>query len=328
MKIKVLNFTAIAVLLFFVACSNENDLPETNFEFESGRSLSLTASMPDEQPSTRVGLTQEGLDIATSWELNDEIMLAYVQGSNKGTTIVTVDSISNNGKKAHFEIPIPANASGQFTLYGVYGSQGIDLTGSNPVANLPANPGSAGTLNSVEERLDAMLYFEHSMQTTDTEASVSFNQIGSLFAISFNGVTQNTINFITQQLISEVRIVGVVGPENDENWAFNNGTGGQGFDLVTKEFEDVSTAGNYISFSTQGSSLVIGETTTLWGWYPPLPNKAWPELSVELRTLDGTVVLSSSNTKAVRATAPTAGKTYHFYTSFTNDIELNFTNPY
>ena len=38
--------------------------------------------MPDD-PNTRVSLTQEGKNIKLKWEVNDEIQLAFVQGSSK-----------------------------------------------------------------------------------------------------------------------------------------------------------------------------------------------------------------------------------------------------
>ena len=315
MRKKLLPFAAIATILFFGACSNEDQIPDLNPDTK--QTLSLTASMPEGEPTTRVNLNQEGKNIELTWEVGDEIVFAYVQGALKATQTVTVDRISNAGKVAHFEIPIPEGAqNGPFTLYGVYGGNGIDFTGTNPRAILPLNAGSAGTLGLVQSRKDVMLYFEKEMNTANPEASVNFNHIGSLFAISFNGITQNVLDFLTTNIVSEVRLVGVESAENDESWAFNNVetiADLRGFDLVTKEFEDITKVGNYYSFSTAGSTLSIGATTTLWGWYPVLPNKVFPALELELTALDGAVVLTSGNTKPVKAEAPTAGKTYHFY---------------
>lgn len=310
MRKKILNFTVIAVMVFFVACSNEELVPDINTE--TGRTLSLTASMPEEGPSTRVTLTQDGNNIAVSWQIDDEIQLLFVQGTALFSETVTVNSISNNGKKAHFEIPIPQGAIGEFTLYGVYGGGGIDYYTSPSViaAVLPSNPDN---VTLAEGQDDIMLYFEINMNATDTHATADFIHLGSVFNISFNNITQVTLDFLANNPITEVRLVGV--DQTKVNWAFNSNVS-QYFDLVSKEFKYISTSpGNYISFSTADKPLIIGQTTTIRGWYPPLNSVAWPELAIQLIDSNGTAILTSSDTKPER-TAPVAGMSYNFYAEF------------
>ena len=205
MRKKIFQFTTIATILLLGACSNEAQVHETNPI--KGRTISLTASIPDDEPSTRVNLNQQVKNISITWVVGDQLQLAFVQGTSKIKENVTVTSISNNGKKAHFNIPIPDGWKGQFKLYGVYGGGGIDINGPNPVAILPTNSGSASTLAALKN--DVMLYFENDMQTTDTQSSVVFKHLGSIFSITLGNINQNAIDFIKQNEVNEARIKGV-----------------------------------------------------------------------------------------------------------------------
>ena len=323
MRKKLLNFSLIATILFFGACSNEELLPETNQE--TGRTLSFTASMPDEAPSTRLALESEGKDIKVTWEVGDTIKFAYVQGVDKAKGFATVESVSNNGKTANFVIPINSEATGDFTLYGVYGGGEIDITtGTNPVVTLPTNAGSAGQLGIIQERKDVMLYFEHDMNVSDTKASVVFKHLGSLFNITINNTNNVAGIFLQGNVIKDTRLVGVGG---DNLWAYNAIAGGQSFDLVTKTFLNQETAGNFISFDSPNVDVdPVAQTLTVRGWFP-MTGKVWPELKLQMRNADGTFIINTTNSKPAKATAPIAGKNYNFYAAFNADqSQLFFTN--
>ena len=94
--------------MLFGACSNEELLQETDSGITpEGRTLSITASMPEE-PTTYVGLEQkDDKTIALTWEVGDELKLAFVQGDNNANSIAKVKSISDDKKKATFNIKIP-----------------------------------------------------------------------------------------------------------------------------------------------------------------------------------------------------------------------------
>ena len=320
MRNKILNFAIIASILSLGACSNnlpneENVLPDTR-----GNTITLTASMPVDDPATRVDLTQDGKDIKLTWVVGDMIQLAFTQeGSTTIKEEVEVTSISNAGKTGHFNIPIPTGWTGSFKLYGTYGGGGIDITGTNPVIQLPTNTSSAGKLSEVEIRKDVMLYFEHEMQTTTTKSSVVFKHLGSLFSITFK-VDQAALDNINQSDVKEVRLVGVGG---DSNWAYNVGNVARGYDLVSGEFLNPETAINYISFNTQSVAVVADVPFTVWCWYPLLSGKLWPELELQIINTNGVAMATSNNTKLAKITAPVAGKTYHFNAEW-NDVDLNF----
>ena len=316
MRKTTLSILAIIIMAFLGACNTEDDLFVKNPE--QTRKLTLTASMPDDDPTTRVALEKKDNNtIALTWETNDELQLLFVQNDFKKKTTVKVKSITEEGKKAQFDIVLPTEINdGTFTLYGIYGGGGLDDT--NPaIVTLPANPGDATSLADVQTRKDVILYFESAnIDATNPKAAVSFQHLGSLFNITLkNTATSNLEN------IKGARLVGVGG---DGNWAYNNNAGAQTYNLLTGEFENKGTAGNYISFATTSSTLAANDEISFWGWYPPLPDKNWPELKLELWD-ETTANYTTANNKAARGKSTAAGKAYYFYAIW-NGSKLSFTN--
>lgn len=82
-------------------------------------------------------------------------------------------------------------------------------------------------------------------------------------------------------------------------------------------------SGTYISFNATGITFPIGVPVTLWGWYPPLPDRSWPELEMVLLGTEGNLV--SVNKKPARPSPTPAGKSYRFY-AVRNGTQLIFTN--
>ena len=326
MKKILLQFTTIAIILLLGACSNDEifEKNDNNPVPGANRTLLITATMPGDKsdgPNTRVGLDQQlNNSIILTWEQTDELQLAFVKGAGetaikiKGTAKVI--SISEDGKKAQFDILIPAEITdGQFDLYGVYGGGGLDDTDPTLVM-LPESAGDAGTLTAIQTRKDVMLHFvSKNIQTINPQVSVVFKHLGSLFSINVKNYSTTSIDNL-----AEARLVG---PE-DGNWAYNAAIGGQSYDLITAQFQNQETAGNYISFKAAQSTLAIGESITFWGWYPPLPEAVWPELQLELRDATNTLI-TSTNSKPARTEATAAGQSYYLF-GVLDGSQLNFTD--
>lgn len=306
MKQKFLHFTMIATILLFVACSNEgllSDATDLDTPPTTERTLSLSATMPE--PTTRVVLNAESGNVKVRWRKDDEIQLAfYVDASNKFLEKVTVASTSNDGKTAHFNIPIPNGLVGDFTLYGVYGGGGINMGDNNtyPAIKLPTHPGS-----DIDN--DMVIFFEKAMTTSDGQASVTFQHLGALFNIKITNHSKPLMDNI-----KEMRLVGVT-PGNDD-WVYGtkvdgNFSKGGSYCLVNSTFLSLENAGNYISFAPTRprNSSVPG---TYWTWYPILPGKVLPELQLQVIDVNNDVVSESSNSKPVRDSAPEAGHSYRF----------------
>lgn len=264
------------------ACSNEELMTDANPDAKphTGRTLSYTAAMPGEGVTTRVGLTQEDdKTITLTWQADDELQLAFVQGDIKAKNIAKIASMSADKKKATFEIELPEeiDLEAVFNLYGVYGAGTIDITGTNPIVTLPTDPGSAESLTDVQNRKDVMLSFQSlSVDINGEPISVLFTHLGSLFSITVkNSSTESLEGLYTASLKG-------INNSDNQNWAYNAGIGNQTYDLVNKTFQNATSAGNIISFSKIKNTVPSDGTFTSWGWYPPLPSVHWPQLQLGL----------------------------------------------
>lgn len=321
MRKKIHLLAMIATIFLFTECSEKVTSVMDGLENdpEGGRTISLTIAMPDEGPQSRIALEQDEKKISLSWEEGDKIQLSFIQGSTKIKQEITIRDISENGKKAGFDFTIPAEIiAGAFDLYGVYGGNGIDDT--NPtLAKLPVSAGNASSLESIQEREDAMLYFaEKELNTAgNLNITTTFKHIGSLFSITVKHIGTHPLEHI-----GEARLI-----STQSGWAYNFGPGGGSFDLVNGTFTNTSAAGNYISFSAPKNNLISGDSITFWGWYPPLPDKLWPALSLQLLDNAGNILAASSNSKEARTAPTAAGKSFYFYALWDNNTNnLQFTD--
>ena len=339
MRKKTLPLFAIATMLVFSACSNEDILQETNTEttIEAARKISVTASL-NEEPTTYLGLEETpDKNIVLTWDPGDDLELVFAQGTNKAASTVTLtaNDITNGGKRAKFDIAVPSeiDENADFTLYGVFGGGGIELgdATTNPYAILPDEfAGKTGTLSDVEAKKHVMLHFKSVITPGNPKVSVNFQHLGSLFSISF---LNNTTTPIPSTSLTQMRLLGV--DVNDvplvEPWAYNTDDGGgQLYDLVDGKFlvsnnPAKPSFGNYISFNAEGIEILAQGTVTLWGWYPTLPDINWPALRLQLLTTStSTPVYNSLNIKTAKTSPSAAGKSFRFYAVW-NGTNLNFT---
>ena len=311
MRKKLLSIAAIAAIVFFGACSNEERLPEQEQTF------TFTASMPEVRPTTMVALEEDGKDIVLTWEMDDVLQVVVVSNGEEYTGTATVNEITDDGKKAVFETSSPLPA-GTFDFYGVYGGGGLSST--NPTnALLTVAPSTSGSLEEVEDNKDVMLYFAAEGVTSDDIVNgVVFNHLGSLFKITVqNNCPTGTLDL--QQALLE---------NTDEEWAYNFSETGTVFDLKTKTFQNTGTKINSISFTTTTETIAPGDSVEYWSWYPILPDNTWPELKFRMINANPSGDLVTVNSKPARITTTNpviAGKNYRFYASF-NGTDLNFTN--
>ena len=229
-------------------------------------------------------------------------------------------------RKIGIDLDLPgsgeAAGGGNATIY--FDGDALELgdESTNPYVQLPFYTGGAQSLENVHFRKDVMLTFTtKDIDVNKPQISVAFEHLGSLFSISLkNSGTTNLEN------LNEAQLVGINNPDN-QNWAYNAGAGGKTYDLVTGKFLDTESGGNFISMKAAANTLEAGATITFWAWYPPLPNKVWPQLELQLK--DGTkpeaVTLAiSTDSKPARGAATPAGNAYYFYAAW-NGAELNFT---
>ena len=330
MKANILSIATIAIMILFGACSNEDLVEQNNPEAtpKAQHTLQLTASMPSDNPTTRVALEQQpNKSIALSWQADDVLHLAFVK-EGITTTIVeaSIKTLSDDKKRAQFNIDIPeAFQTGAFATYGVYGGGGIEVDQDNmPLAKLPAYAGTATSLDgeeatSIQNRKDIMLHFSSTdIDANDPNLSITFQHLGSLFCVTLK-------NSDTYELGNNRGISLYL--EGDGSWCYNGGEGNQRYNLAKGEFINRESAISYLTLGTATKPLPAGETISLWGWYPPLPNANWPQLQLRLWSYIGTspTYIDSNNTLPPRTTPTAAGKSYYMYAVW-DGAELYFTN--
>lgn len=290
-----------AILLIAAGCSRESfvDEPKTD---DDPSSITLTASMPDEGPQTRMSLDRDNLNVKLKWEAGDQLQLCLKYGDQYQKQVKTVFNISEDGKTASFSVDLPAGAYDTFDLYGVYGGGG--LSDSDPTkAILPSAASStSGSLDDLKTNKVVMLTFAKTgIVRAAPNLSVDLNHLGSLFCIQLGNVSTTSWNNIKKVKLSAISSIGA-----------HNNTGSAAFDLTTNTFSG-TTSGNELTFELpSATNLASGTVQEFWGWYPPVSGQNWPEISLKVIDGSGSELKTSTNTKPARASATPAGKAFYF----------------
>lgn len=311
-------FYLVTLVFAITGCSEiESPFIETNDEIAAeqvgeSRTLTLFAEIPNET-STRIALEKgEDNKVKLTWEEGDKLELCFVQGGSKVKEVVTIKDITNEGKKASFDVPIPSEfGNNNFDLYGVYGGGG--LLESNPtLAILPTVSPNVSSLSDLAN--SSMLSFSAKDINAESAVSITFRHIGSLFCLIVKNSTDTDIENVKEaRLISETA-----------GWAYNSVQSGKHYNLIREEFQDTESAGNSISLYANGT-IAADNTLSFWGWFPPLSNVNWPKLKLELYDGNDVKLGSSTNVKPARTAPTAAGKSFYFY-AVMNDKGLHFTD--
>lgn len=333
MKKNILPVIAVAIMVFLGACSNsylEKVEEDVATKPEIGRTVTITASVPgDDNPTTRVNLGQDSLNVNLTWVKNDALSIAIVQDQSKFIVQANVDSVSNGGKRATFSFILPTDTDGfdenaPFDFYGVYGGNGISFNGLTPYAILPTSPGDATSLTSVQNRKDVMLSFKSEGYKLNNPTVVNFEHLGFLFSIKLKNI--GNTNMLKDNRVKKIRLAGV----GTSKWAYK-GNGGQ-INLTNNEFSYTSGTNatnnlTNIPFTIDGQ-LNRGDSYEFWGW-STLTGVSWPALNLEVDyRLIGTQTAKTPTSKVART--PTIGNTYHVYATvagtgiFGTNVEVNF----
>jgi hypothetical protein len=303
-KILILSVVLTALI---AGCADNKEIVE---EQQTGkeRTITLTASMPDEGSETapamgaetRIALTPDGKNIKLTWQAGDQLQLCFVQGSTKVKQTVAVSDISVDGKRATFDITIPAEiTTGTFDLYGMYGGGGLSDTDPT-IAILPTGLSLAGDLTGVQDQKHVMLKFSQTgIDVNNPSISVTFSHLGSLFSVRLKNTSASSWDGI-----SKIKIIADTG-----GWLYGGENGGVQYDLVSGTFVSGPVSNNYMAFSLSSPiNLPAGEEKQFWGWYPPVSDV--PSLRLEVFSSDA-ILAQSSNSRPSRDAS--SGKSYYFY---------------
>ena len=320
-------FFLATVLLIFVGCSEEVLKIDEPTGENAKRTIKVIANVGDNDIGTRVAMQQNGLDLNLTWEVGDVIWLVFYDGENFIHSNTMVTAVTNNGKRAEFEVDVPEGSDAEtFNLYGYYGggqltgSLGVINSGDLGIVNLQSAPWG-GSLPALEGADLVMLRFAATgLDMESPEISVTFQHVGSLFKIFLENISNTTLQGITNvQIFSETDPIYAYQPEVTAQ-----------YDVINGEFvEGTTTFLNQLTFLTAGGSddLNPSEVLELWGWYPPSeePDHSWPALKIRLTYVGGELV--TTDTKPARTIPTDIGRAYHFYATF-DGAELAFSDVY
>lgn len=254
--------TAISLLLWLTACSEQEIVDQEPMTSASARTLKLKVSMPDEgtnngSVSTRLQFAEtEAGTITVGWKAGDKINLCFVgeNGTIKTVADVPVTDISANGKKANFEITIPDGITGTFDLYGVYGASFSPANGTTLL--LPAAP--AGTALSDNEAVSVMRFAATDL-TAESSPEVTFSHIGSIFGVWIYNDTGSSVS-VGQITLSSAG--------SGFNW-LKNSSGQATFNVVNNTFIDAKAGTELVYSPPSGTTIASHASLKLYRWVVP-----------------------------------------------------------
>ena len=302
---RTINFTiTLLLMLWLTACSNQEVVDKEPEETVPTRTLKLNASMPDEEKksgtvSTRLTFTEtEEGNITVRWKAGDKIHLCFI--SEDGSIVrtvsdVAVTNISENGKRAEFEITIPDGIIGTFHLYGIYGASFSPANSKTVIFPVPAGT-TSGTLLSDTEPINVMRFAAENL-TEASSPQVSFSHIGSIFSVWIYNDTASPVSVGQITLSSSGK---------GYNW-LRNSSGNATFDIAGNSFINANAGTELVYSPPAGSTIDAGGSLKLYRWVVP-GNEIDPSDTSQL--MDIKDINGSTFTETIFARALQTGKYY------------------
>lgn len=303
-----------AILLITPGCSNESLVDEQKVD-EQGTGdkytvVSFTAKMPGEGPQTRIGLEREDLDIKLIWEVGDELEVCLQHGEMTEIQTIKATNISEDGKTADFSVEIPQGIE-TFNLYGIYGGGGLDKNDPTKAKLSPAESYISGSLDDLKTSKAVMLAFaETGIETTAANLLLDLKHEGSLFCIQLKNGSKYSWDNIKKVQLSAGTPIGVYGNTAVLDLAMGTISG--------------TASGNELTFElSETTNLASGTVQEFWGWFIPIADQNWPEISLKVLNASDTELVVSANSKPARTTATAIGKAFYLPAIY-NGTVLNF----
>jgi hypothetical protein len=287
--------TIIAALLTSAGCSYEDSI-----DVPPRRLITLTASMPEESPTTRLTLTPDGTggnhpNINLTWDEGDKVQFCLLQGDKKIKKTVTVSSISNGGKTGQFSIPLDGlSDDAPFDIYGIYGGS---LDEDNPTqAHIPSPAGIAM----------ALTLRQTGVNPSSPAVNAPFRHLGSLLCVTVKNTATTPLDFSGKEFVLE----GLA----PSGWAVY-GTATP-FDITAEaaSFPDADKK-THVEFPPAASTVAAGASVQLWTWIVPVG------------TVSGYLKLTqdhNESTNYLHARIPEAGKAYYIEAEWDGAANLAF----
>lgn len=254
----------ISAIFIFSGCA-ENDFIDTT-HMPSGKTFTVKATMPAEEPATRVALSPgygNYPSINLIWEANDDVELCLIQGDKKFKQSVTIKNISPDGKNAEFDVNIPQEfiATEPFDIYGIYGGGGLDDSDPTKAKLSPPdilnNPptGLTGENSLQASKIVALSFAQKGIPASNPEVNATFRHLGSMLCIRLKNTGAGDLNTEGKKFI--------LSSYSSSQWQV---WGNYTFDITSelhfdKGETDTEFAGN--------QTIASGQTGELWTWIVP-----------------------------------------------------------
>ncbi|MGI6521113.1 MAG: hypothetical protein ACOX2D_08250 [Fermentimonas sp.] len=290
-----------SALILFAGCAEneiENEQPTPEAE---GRTLVITASMPDESPQTRLSLTPdtESKDIIVKWKAGDEIRFFFEQGMMiflEGSPVtLTQQNISLTGKSATFTITIPqeVNQNSNFKIYAIHGAQ-VDFSAAHGKMNVNVSPVGFSLLSGLN---NVPTWGEVTVTPQTDPIEIQFNHLGLLQCLNFKNSSGAALS-ITPTLVND----------GGATWYYKpDGVNVPYYNLLNKQH--VYATGTLPT--TLPVNIPNGQTVLLAQWVRP-QNVNTPQIKLNAQPDVGQPIVSA-NCKPARSSAMQKGKAYHLY---------------
>lgn len=311
---KTVSLWSLFLLLLGTACQNDRDVPQVE---KGGRTLHLSAFMPEGGESTRVALEENLEDrvLKASWQPTDEVTFALEQGGE--VTLlpsVLVGTIEAEGKQTRFDLEIPESIDiwSPYTLYAFCGMPGSGVRFIDNEIIVDLQPIRVNSLKDLSVPVIAKVLIEPS--ETSEEKDLRFTYLGSIEYVSLKNSSESDLGVFNCHLYST--------NGDAEEWRYRAHEGSHYLynpmtDVVYKadgwQADPIREAG-------EGVTIAPGGTHIFAVWHRP-NGKNIPEFAISMQTDNG--IVTSDNRKTSKTFAMSPGEAYRVQAEWkTNSLTI------
>lgn len=95
-----IKYLLMGLLLILLGCSEDVLQTDKPIEEESVTKIRISATVEEDESSTRLAMAQDGLDMKFTWEEGGMIKLIFFDGANCVQSTTSVSSVSDDGNRA------------------------------------------------------------------------------------------------------------------------------------------------------------------------------------------------------------------------------------
>lgn len=306
---RAVSLLTLLVAVLATSCTNEIEAPQ---DITSGRTLILSAEMPDEA-GLRVGVEEDNdaKTLRASWKVGDKVTFVFRQGEEVTVPMeVTIGKVDAAGKGASMSIEVPDNINldAAYTIHAFSGIPGTGVSVSGGDILVDILPIRADRLQDLvvpviaEQRVNG--------KSQSREVRLTFSYLGSIEYINLKNASDESLTVFNCHLqtankgASEWRYV----PGKAKHYSYNV----RGERVVEMNGQKE----NPIDANGKGVTIPAGQTHTFAVWHRPNEENI-PELKVSMRLKSSRVV--SDNSKPAKNFSMAPGKAYRVQAEWKNN---------